>query len=264
MSIYARSAEIIRRVRLEMPVQITLPDPISGVDFVLSRDNVLSLLIIDTGNIFLEGQTVSAFFAEMGRAQRGCERACARAEVEFRIWKAQMVRSYKASAEASGKRGTDKDAEASYRVHPDYRDHANLPGYYRAAGNLFLDIKEGFAIKARMITSQARAQGEHEHVTTAEVETDARASAESVERLEELAAEVFAVSQRAATVPTPKAVEEDEDEVEPWDEDEEDDEDEDEDELPPAPPPPPKRAPKKTTKKATKKTTKRAPRKRSN
>lgn len=278
MGVYARSAEIIRRVRLEMPIKLTLRDPISSEEFELDRDNVLSLLVIDSGNLFLEGQTVAALFAEFARAQRACERAAAVADSDFAQWKAHMVRSYKAHCEASGKKGTDKDAEANYRAHEDYRSHAGLGIHYHHLSLLFRDLKEAFSIKAKMIETQSRMIGQHEHVTRADVESEGvtdEERGESTERLEELAAAVFAQSRGTSVSPppSPPSVEEDDEEEEEYEDDEEgeepeeeeyegeeeeDEEEEEDDDLPPPPPPPPKRkrtAKKKTAKKAAKKKT---------
>jgi len=249
MGIYARSAEIVRRVRLEMPVQLTLPDPATGHDFVISRDNLLNLLVIDSGNIFLEGQTVAALYAEMARGQRACERAAARAEMDFRMWKAQQFSAFKESRE----KATDKAAESHYRALPEYRQHADLPDYYKTLGYLFMDLKEAFLIKSKMIDAQARMMGQHERVLSTEETSGEVESEESIERLEELAAAVIAASGSSISAP-PTLFGETEPEEDESEEDEPE-EDEDEDDLPP-PPPPPKRS-------SRKKTSKRTPRKRS-
>lgn len=301
MSMYAKSAEIIRKVRLEFPVQLTVPDPITGREFTIDRDNLLSLLVVDSGNIFIEGQTVAALFAEMARCQRACELACARAEVEFRRWKAAMVKSYRAMAEAEGKRGTDKGSEAYYRSHDDYKQFANLPNYYKTLGYLFMDLKEAFSIKARVLESQSRMMGQHEHVLSRE-ESTASDRTESTERLEEMAAAVIAESQAKHPIiedaeiveeeeyeddeeyedeveadseeeeaeegeeeeeeEDEEEAEEDEEEEEELEEEDEEEEDE-EDSLPPPPPPPPKKSSgkKKTTKKPAKKATKKTTKK---
>ena len=221
---------------------------------------MLSLLVIDSGNIFLEGQTVAALFAEMARAQRACERMCARAEVEFAAWKAHMVRAFKAQMEASGKKSTDKDAEANYRAHADYKQHAHLATHYKFLGFLFSDIKEAFSIKAKMIAAQSRMMEGHEHATSAELATDDD-QGESTERLEELAAMVIGQSYSVSPEGEEPSEEDGEDGEEYEEEDgdvaeeEEGDEDEDDD-LPPPPPPPKRKSAKKTT-------AKRTPRKRS-
>lgn len=256
MSIYARSAEIIRRVRLEMPIQLTLPDPATGHSFEISRDNILSLLVIDSGNIFLEGQTVAALYVEMARCRRACERAAAHAEMDYRRWKAEQFSSFKESREKT----TDKAAEAHYRTLPEYRANADLPDYYKTLGYLFADLMEGFMIKSRMIDAQSRMLGQQERIAVAEASSGDHETEESLERLEELAALVIAASGSAATVTRPpQQIEEDEEEEDAPDEEneeEEEEEEEEDDDLPP-PPPPPSRNKKKQV------TTKRSPRKRS-
>jgi hypothetical protein len=179
MSAYARSAEIIRRLKLEMPVEVTLPDVISSKPFSIRRDNVLALLTIDTANLLVEGQSVAAFYVEMGRAQRAAELAAAKAEIIYRKWKADQSSRFRISR--SEKKPTKDECEENYRTNPAYEEMASASEKFKALAGLFDDIKRGFDIKGRVVHDQTTMVLGHERATRADDDFDRLSEMESIE-----------------------------------------------------------------------------------
>lgn len=149
--------DVVKRLRAEMPVSLTLPDVVSGREFTVQRENMLALLVVDARDLVSDAQTVALLYAECARAQRSAERAAAAAEREFVSWKSQMA------AEARRKSGEKKltvaEAEDAYRTHYEYAGKAGAAAYYNALAGLFEDLKQAFAIKSRMIDTLLRASG---------------------------------------------------------------------------------------------------------
>lgn len=153
MTTLATVQDVVKKFRAEMPVSVTLHDPITGKEYTVQRENMLALLVVDVQSPYADAQTVAMFYAECARAQRACERAAAAAERSFVAWKAHV--SGEARRKATGKI-TGAEAEEAYRTHKDYETKASASVYYESLGGLFEDLKQAFSIKARMIDAVLR------------------------------------------------------------------------------------------------------------
>lgn len=177
-SVYLKSAEIVRRVKLEMPISVTYLDVFSQSPITCSRDNVLAMLVSDVANIVVERQMNAALYVEFARFQRAAEFAAAQAEAGYRRWKAQRAAECREKWKGD-KKPTKEEVESFYRNHDDYMSVASLPDQLRAQAGLFADIKEGFKMKSYAQSDQSASMRGHEGVLRLEEDT------ERVERLDE-------------------------------------------------------------------------------
>lgn len=157
MSLYQDAATIVKRLQLEMPVAIVLPDPISGSDFALTRENIFSALVVDAPNLVTDAQSLAANYGAMARAQRACERASANAEIAYRKWKAQRSEEFR--KKNADRKITVAEVEESYRAHPDYESVSSTSVYYEKLAGLFDDLKQAFRIKGEMVKVTANLIG---------------------------------------------------------------------------------------------------------
>lgn len=157
MSYYQDAATIVKRLQLEMPIAIKLPDPISGIEFELRRDNIFALLVVDTPNLALDAQSLAAQYGSMARAQRACERASANADISYRKWKAQRSEEFR--ARNKDRKVTVAEVEEAYRSHPDYETMSSTSVYYDKLAGLFDDLKQAFRIKGEMVKVSANLAG---------------------------------------------------------------------------------------------------------
>lgn len=155
-AVYTSMADIVARLKLKMPINVRIQDPITGDLIQVDRENLLALLVIDTPNLVYDSQILSALFMEMARARRACERAAALADRSFVRWKAQVSTEARLKKGPNGKTITGDEAKEAYRTHPEYEDKANAPAYWQALASLFEDACRAFELKARMIESQSR------------------------------------------------------------------------------------------------------------
>lgn len=144
----ATSREIIDRIRLRMPVVVTLPDPITGEPFTVNRDNLLALLVIDVNNLAFESQTVAALYGEMSRIRAAAWRSHQETEVRFREWKAGKRAQCRKAAE---KKATKEEQEDFYRSAPDYKENYQETINLAVLVSLFDDLKKAFEIKSRAL-----------------------------------------------------------------------------------------------------------------
>lgn len=171
-SIIASLADIVRHLRLEMPVVVKIHDPITSKECEINRDNLLGLLVVDAPNLAYDAQWLAALYMEMARARRACERASAVAERAFVKWKAQKAADARAAAAASGKKITVAEAEEAYRTHAEYEDRAGAQSYYATLASLFEDAMQAFQIKARMVDVVSRTMGGHGSIVRTEDRTE--------------------------------------------------------------------------------------------
>lgn len=150
---YVPAAEIVRRLKLSMPVHLDgLTDPL-GNEFSIHRDNLMTLLTTDLDALSLDSQSIAPFYMEMARAQRSCEWAADHLDTRYVRWKAQRAEELRSKSE---KRPTVAEVENFYRNHDDYEDMANGPKALRTLAALFGDAKNAFLMKARAQESQSR------------------------------------------------------------------------------------------------------------
>ncbi len=168
MSKYVTGRDLVERAKLAMPISVTYLDPFTEEPITLARENLYTLLAIDTNDIVLEGQILPVLYAEMGRFQRAAEFAAARAERDFRKWKAARGEEFRAKIAkgpvkktATGKTATRQtptvtETEAFYRSHKDYDSFHDEPEKLNAQSKIFEDLKKSFGIKARIAEEQSR------------------------------------------------------------------------------------------------------------
>ena len=56
--------DVVKRLRAEMPMKLSLIDPVSGQAFVIDRENLLALLVVDVRDVMSDAQTVAMLYAE--------------------------------------------------------------------------------------------------------------------------------------------------------------------------------------------------------
>jgi len=178
MSNHVRAAEIVRRLKLSMPVHLTMSDPFTGQPYTLSKENLLALLALDVTRLTFEGQVVPALHGEIARAQRACEGEAIKAEVAYRKWKAQIA----AQTRAQDGRVTEKMVEESYRQRAEYETMSEAPERWNLLARLFGDLKDSVRLKGEMIKAQERS-----------LDAAARTEpSETLDRLEDYAREALA------------------------------------------------------------------------
>lgn len=194
-------AEIVKRMRLEFPLTVSLVDPLTGEPITLSRENVLALLVIDRDNPELEAQTVSALYGEMARFRRAAEAAAASAETSYRKWKSQMGHKLREKRKKDGEKApTVAEVEAHYRGHKDYELMANEPSRLQAIAGLLGDLMWSFKMKAEMMADLNRMVGGH---AATERHADYGSHVDPSERLEDyasMAAEVAEIVSRSQSI----------------------------------------------------------------
>lgn len=173
-NVYVRSAEIVRRMKLEMPLHLTLNDPVTGDPITMSRANILELLVVESHNLFLEGQTIAALHAECLRFSIAAEFASARAEAEYRKWKSRMGHEFRAACAKKKpvKKPTVAEAETFYRMHDDYDKYHDEPHRLKAVASLLSGLCRSFTLKGRVVSDQSNALRGHESALRVEETTD--------------------------------------------------------------------------------------------
>lgn len=136
---------IIEKLRLRMPLVVTLPDPISGEPFSINRDNILQLLVIDTANLHFEAATLAALYGEMARIHAAAIKHHEDEEVLLRTWKAQMREEHRRACE---KKPTDRACDDYYQQHPEYKDRYQKTIDARVLIGLSDDLKKAFELKS--------------------------------------------------------------------------------------------------------------------
>lgn len=181
------STEILDRLRLRMPLSVSLTDPLSGKPFTIQRDNLLALLVVDFSNIVLELQTVALLYGEMARLSVAAKYDKEQAEMRLRIWKTHVVGEAQRLArlepaaeepeEAAGKKskGKPKPPKAdkglsehakqdAYRAHPEYEAMYRPVQYADSLVSLAEDLKTAFEIKGRALGHLAQIDFGHTRV----------------------------------------------------------------------------------------------------
>ena len=152
MGPYYAAAELVRILRTTMPIQITLPDPITGEPFQLERDDVLASLVVDTPHLHQEAQLVAAQYATFSRARRGAELAAERADFAYAKWKSGQSAQFRANNK--NVKTTVAEVEDYYRGLPDYQAMATEGARLRAIAGVMEDVMKAFSIKANVIRDQ--------------------------------------------------------------------------------------------------------------
>jgi hypothetical protein len=152
-------AELRARL-MAMPIEITVPDPVTGGDLTYKRDDIMRALIIDRTDLAGEACVVAGQYVEIARMERACRSASERAGTSYARWKADIADDFRRKS-AGDKKPTEKQVEEAYRTHKDYERMAGLGAYYEQLGELFGDVKRAFDIKSRQIIALTGGQREH-------------------------------------------------------------------------------------------------------
>lgn len=162
---FVKPAAILKQLKLAMPIEVTIEDPLTQQPIVVSYENLHSLLVLDVEHLTLEAQVLANLYAEMARLQRAFEFEGSKAEGRYRAWKAQMAEECeKVTPEkktASGKRAakqgpTVAEVEAYYRQHEDYEVMSSEPARLKAIAGFFDDLKWAFKMKSEMTSDQSK------------------------------------------------------------------------------------------------------------
>jgi len=135
-----------------MPVQITLPDIITGENFEINRSDLMDLLLINMESLVLESQSIPALYSEMAKMQRCAKKAADEAATVYRQWKQNQSKHFKALP-THEKKPTQAAVEEHYRTLPDYNTVANAESYFLNLSYLSGDFKDAFKLKADLVRS---------------------------------------------------------------------------------------------------------------
>jgi hypothetical protein len=156
---FVPASEIVRRLKLSMPVHLDgLVDPL-GNEFSIHRENLMELLTTDIDALPFDNQSVSPLYMEMARAQRACEWGADQLDTRYVRWKAQKAAEFRDAAE---KKPTVAEVEGFYRQHDEYVEMVDAPKSLRVLSNLFADAKNAFLMKARAQEHQSKLMAGHE------------------------------------------------------------------------------------------------------
>ena len=185
---------LLKRLRLEMPVQLTLEDPLTQQPMSCNYENLHQLLALNLDNLSLEEQLVTNLYAEMGRFQRAAEYAQTVATARYAKWKSQKAveladkqppKKTAAGKPAARQGPTQAEVEAYYRDQDDYEELQKEPARLAAIAGIMADLKRAFEIKSRMASDQVRTLGAYEKMAR---DHDSNAQSQ-METFEALAAE---------------------------------------------------------------------------
>lgn len=161
--------ELMDRVRTQMPINLTVPDPFSGQPIQVHREDVMRIMVIDGGNLLADGQVLAAHFVEFARAQRACEYSAEYAERGYKKWRAQRSNELRHSAKTKEtKAPTVAETEDAYRVHADYERVSSEPARWLMLAGIFEDLKNAMQIKSRVLTAQLHNLNDYERTVRAE------------------------------------------------------------------------------------------------
>ena len=141
------SKEIIKQLRLKMPLVLELPDAITGEPTLINRDNILALALINPEDLVLESQTVAALYAEMARLHAAATKMFDDKEAEMRQWKANM----RGACRSTKTKPSQREQEDYYQTDVEYLPRYEAVNRAKAIAACFDDLKEVFRIKARQL-----------------------------------------------------------------------------------------------------------------
>lgn len=148
------SKDIIDRLKVQFPLNITLADPFTGAPFTVQRDNLLVLLTIDAG-LDIESQLNPMLYGEMARLHAAAKQAASAAEAGFRQWKAsKSVEARSVLNNGEDSKGNKKPATGDqvvdyYRTHVEYLAEYAKTDNAKAVADLLGDVKTAFELKSR-------------------------------------------------------------------------------------------------------------------
>lgn len=189
MAFTPSSADVLKRLRLNFPINVQIPDPLkAGQQVELSKENLFSMLVIDGRAVDLELQAIPAQFMLAARAHRAAEKAAAACEAQFRAWKSTKMNEYAALKQG---KSTVSEREDYYRASPDYATWNEQIQHWAFLVGLMDDLKAAFSMKSFSLRSMSRTADNAASTYT----TEAREKL-SNERLEEMAIDAIAESAR--------------------------------------------------------------------
>jgi len=168
MPAYLKPAAILKKLKLAMPVTVSLEDPLSRQPLTVRYDNLHSLLVLDVEHMVIERQVIANIYAEMARLSAAAEFESVRAEIRYRQWREQAVadwaKTFPEKKTASGKLAahqgpTQAEAEAYYRTLPEYADMYADGARWKIVGELFKNLMWSFKMKSEALGAEEKAVG---------------------------------------------------------------------------------------------------------
>jgi hypothetical protein len=205
------SRELVERLKTSLPLAMTLPDPVTGEPFVVNRDNMLALLVVDADNLVLESQTVAMLFGEMARVHAAAKLAKEQADVEFRRWKATKAaegrRVLDNGEDSKGKKKppTKEQVEDYYRLDPEYEDAYRRTNRASVIADMVADLKKGFELKQRALHDLHGVTFGHDRVQAGDdrlTQMAERIEAEAIPMMEESAGTLADIASTRAPHPS--------------------------------------------------------------
>lgn len=203
-------AQIIDQLRLRFPLRLQLENVITGEPYVLERENLISMLVIDAANAVVESQLVPGFFAEMARAHADAKSMAARKQMELKRWKAQKrmecVRVAK-SADPAGKPLSNDAQETYYRAHDEYPVMNRAADDWKAIAEMLGDLKSAFEMKQYCLRDIHTVVGGHNRIAgrSADAQERVKEYEESREMMDRATAEMQSLLQKDAPPPPASA-----------------------------------------------------------
>lgn len=158
-----KPSAILKKLKLAMPIDVTVEDPLTRQPIVVAYENLHSLLVVDIQRLDLESQVLANLYAEMARIEHAFEYEAARAEGKYRAWRSKMQDECREKAKEEGKkRPTNAQAEDYYRNHPDYDEMVNRGKRFEALSGFFGDLKWAFKMKSEHVADSRKAVAGYE------------------------------------------------------------------------------------------------------
>lgn len=184
---------ILKKLKLAMPIDVTVEDPLTKQPIVVAYDNLHSLLVLDLDHLDLEAQVVANLYAEMSRIEHAFRFEAARSEGRYRTWRAKVQDELRAEHKKEGKKAPTKVAlEDHYRSHPDYDEMNNAGKRFEALAGFFHDLKWAFKMKSEQMSDQSRSVGGY--AATARNEESTSEAHERLADYENLSKEAAAIA----------------------------------------------------------------------
>jgi hypothetical protein len=166
---YIKPEKILEKLKLSLPLSVTLEDPLTRAPVSVAYENLHALLVIDANNLGFESQVIGNLYAEMARMERAAEYTAHVAKTRYAKWKSE--KSDECRAKAKAKKPTVNEIEAYYRALPEYDEKSAAEARLLALARLFGDLKKAFDIKSKHLSDHHRAVAGYERVSRREDES---------------------------------------------------------------------------------------------
>lgn len=150
-----KPSAILKKLKLAMPIEVAVEDPLTRQPIIVSYENLHSLLVLDLEHLDLEAQVISNLYAEMARIERAFQFEAAKADGRYRTWRSKIQDELREDHKKKKlKAPTQKALEDHYRGHEDYDEKSSEGKRYEALSGFFSDLKWAFKMKSEMLGDQ--------------------------------------------------------------------------------------------------------------